>query len=420
MSSSQPDLVKGEEAVESVSQYWKTLTGERPPVKDIEVQEGMVGHNFANFTEDGVVQVAEQMKEGKKGFFEMQLIEQFDEAYEEFLEDLVDEQVDVLRDRYSEVVDDFDVSIEGIQVAELEGARAHHGGLENKIHSNSFTLGGGSNDNIVFDYGVLHRVDPVEEEADFYIPQLARHEATHGLQAAMNPDFKLLSIDHPPDSIEKATTEGMAEYEQHKNEGKRLPRIVAQDKPWMMPSYWERSVAKQSATPTDPYSFGELAAYFIEEGHRQDFLEETASTTTGDEISPAVRLTTLDRVAENRTRRTLLDNPKREDLQERIAEAQASLDRLFYGGVVERVTDSMVENGELDYTVTEQLSNRLNREVNHISDAGPTEGELNTWYEANAVDQVYREFKDKKLEASEDLGSKIKEFEDAHLGYFDN
>lgn len=421
MSSQKPEMITGHEAVDKVSHIWSRKTGGIAPVEDIQLQEGVNSHNFVEF-EEGVVKAPEEMKDNYYGVFEGNLLELFDSAFEEALDGIIDEQLQVMRERYERALGGFDAAVSEAEVDDLDGEQdAQYGGQIYRFKSEK-SLRENISDEIVFDYGILDRIDPTAEpgnQTDSYINRLTRHEITHGLQRAMNPEFLNVWSETDSRDIERATTEGMARYEEEKGRDiSNKAEIAAKEKPWMMPIYWRKNVAEDSATATDPYSYGELAAYFIENGHREDFAQKVANSGDSEEPSLAVQRSTLENAAEDMTRETLLNNPSKAELDYQIKKASLAQGNLFYGQVVESTKEMLVDDESLDYNRTEAMVEDLIDQM-HSTLNEPAKDQLSEWYEASAVDQVYQEFRDQRLESAEELHRTVSEIEDQHLGYFD-
>lgn len=320
------ETVSGLEAVEKVSGAWREFRAGEPPIEQVNVVLGEDGAGIADW-EDGVVTVAEEMNKGRYGTskLENKLFEQMEEGFENTIGEEIERQGDILEERFS-FLDDFGLHYEGVQVADLDEFAAHHGSEVSKWGQ----VNNGS-DHIVVDYSFFPHIDPLEDEIAERVERLIRHETVHALQSEIDNGFSDVWSRTGSKDIRRATTEGMARYEQYK--GTDIDRRAEQavQNPEDIPEFWRKHVVDDNLEASDPYSYGELAAYFLEESHRQQRMEELAERNP----NRGVQISRLDEHAEKETRKTMFDNPEKEDLDEALEEAGQEMDMPWYGNLVE-------------------------------------------------------------------------------------
>ena len=341
------ETVSGQEAVERLSDTWREFRAGDPPIEQVNVVLGEEGGTPADW-DDGVVTVAEEMNKGRYGTssLENRLFEQMDEAFEDTIENEIEAQRDILEDRFS-FLDDFDLHYEGVQVADLDGKGGHHGrevskwGQVNK-----------GKDYIVVDYSYFPSIDPIEDTVEGNAERLVRHEAVHALQTAVDNGFSSVWGKTGSRDIGRATTEGMARYEQFKrtNIERRAEQVV--QNPEEIADFWRKRVVDEDLEASNPYSYGELAAYFLEESHRQRKLGEMAQ----EDPVRAAHIPTLNEYAEKQTRKTMLDNPEKDELDSALEEAGEHMDVPFYGNLVEEEYQEMQAYLEGEEEFTEKLA----------------------------------------------------------------
>jgi hypothetical protein len=195
-------------------------------------------------------------------------------------------------------------------------------------------------------------IDPLEDTVEGRAKRLIRHEAVHALQDEIDERFRDVSRNSGPKDIERATKEGMARYEQFKgtNIERRAEQVV--QNPEEMADFWRNRVVDEDLEASDPYNYGELAAYFLEESHRQRKLDEMAQ----QDPTRAAHIPTLNEYAEKQTRKTMLDNPEKEQLDEALEQAGEHMDVPFYGSLVEEEYDQMEAYLEGEAEFTEKLA----------------------------------------------------------------
>ena len=341
------ESVSGQEAIDIVSDTWREFRAGDPPIEQVNVVLGEEGGHPADW-DDGVVTVAEEMNKGRYGTstLENELFDQMDEAFEDTIERELEDQADILEERFS-FLDDFGLRYEGVQVAELEGFGAHHGGEVSK-----WGQANNGRDHIVVDYSYMPWIDPLEENVEARARRVIRHEAVHALQDEIDDRFRDVSIQSGPKDIERASKEGLARYEQYKGTNiERRAEQVVQD-PEEIADFWRNRVVDEDLEASDPYSYGELAAYFLEEAHRQRKLDEMAE----QDPTRAAHIPTLNEYAEKQTRKTMLENPEKEELDSALEEAGQHMDVPFYGSLVEEEYDQMEAYLEGDAEFTEKLA----------------------------------------------------------------
>ena len=341
------ESVSGQEAIDIDSDTWREFRAGDSPIEQVNVVLGEEGGHPADW-EDGVVTVAEEMNKGRYGTstLENELFDQMDEAFEDTIERELEDQADILEDRFS-FLDDFGLRYEGVQVAELEGAAGHHGREVSK-----WGQANNGSDYIVVDYSHMPDIDPLEDTVEGSAERLVRHEAVHALQSAVDNGFSSVWRRTGSRDIERATTEGMARYEQYKGTNiERRAEQVVQD-PEEVADFWRKRVVDEDLEASDPYSYGELAAYFLEEAHRQRKFDEMAQK----DPTPAAHIPTVNEYAEKQARKTMLDNPEKEQLDEALEEASQHMDVPFYGNLVEEEYDQMQAYLEGDDDFRERLA----------------------------------------------------------------
>lgn len=341
------ESVSGQEAIEIISDTWREFRAGDPPIEQVNVVLGEEGGHPADW-DDGVVTVAEEMNKGRYGTssLENRLFEQMDEAFENTIESEIEAQRDILEERFS-FLDDFGLHYEGVQVADLDDAGAHHGREVSKWNQVN-----NGRDHIVVDYSYFPWIDPLEDTVEGPAERVVRHEAVHALQSELDRGFSDVWRRTGSRDIERATTEGMARYEQYKgtDEDRRAEQVV--QNPEEIADFWRDEVLDEDLEASDPYSYGEVAAYFLEEAHRQRKLDEMAQ----QDPTPAAHIPTLNEYAEKQTRKTMLDNPEKEDLNSALEEAGQHMDVPFYGEMVAQEYEEMQAYLEGEAEFTEKLA----------------------------------------------------------------
>lgn len=341
------ETVSGQEAVEIVGDTWREFRAGDPPIEQVNVVLGEEGGTPADW-DDGVVTVAEEMNKGRYGTssLENRLFDQMDEAFEDTIENEIEAQRDILEDRFS-FLDEFELRYEGVQVADLDNKGGHHGREVSKWNQVN-----NGKDYIVVDYSYFPSIDPLEDTVEGSAERLVRHETVHALQTAVDKGFSSVWRKTGSRDIERATTEGMARYEEFKatNIERRAEQVV--QNPEEIADFWRERVVDEDLEASDPYSYGELAAYFLEESHRQRKLDEMAQQ---DPVR-AAHIPTLNEYAEKQARKTMLENPEKEQLDEALEHAGEHMDVPFYGNLVDEECQQMEAYLEGEEEFTEKLA----------------------------------------------------------------
>jgi len=347
MSGSENEKITGQEAVEKISNSWRAFRAGEPPIEQVNIKLGEEGSSPAEW-DDGTVTVAERITKGRYGTssLERELFEQMEEAFEDTIENEIQNQKQVLENRFS-FLDDFGISYNGVQVADLDGKGAH---LGHEVSKGGDILNG--TNFIVVDYSYFPWIDPLEDEVVGPAEQTVRHETVHALQKYVNSEFDQVWGNTGSRDIGRATTEGMARYEEYKGTNVERKAEKAVQNPERIPDFWRENILDEELEESDPYSYGEFAAYFLEGAFRQKRMNEISEETP----ARAVHLPTLNKQVESEVRETLVQNPDKESLDSVLSEAGEHLDFPFYGELVDEEYSRMKGYLECEAEFTENLA----------------------------------------------------------------
>ncbi len=339
------EFYSGQEAVDRLKDVWNDFRSGEPPIEQVQIVDGKTGPSPAKW-EDGVITVPEKLNKINRdyGRFENEVMPQIEASFEKAIQEEVENQREVLRDRF-DFLDDFDMKYNGVQVADLDDAGAHLGKKVRRFLDNS-----GGDNYIVVDFSYFPWIDPIEGVVEGPAERTARHESVHAMQRTVNPAFSELWSQTGSRDIQRASSEGLAKYEEFKEtEVDRQAEEVIHN-PQQIPEFWRNNVIDSNGKPSDPYSYGELAAYFLEEAHRQERTDRIAEEN--EEPYPAVHIPSLNRYAETQARKTLIENPDKNDLDRELDRAAEHLGFPFFGNLVESEFQDLKAylDGEKEYT----------------------------------------------------------------------